>query len=404
MDLLRCSCLRPAAGLVAVLFLGPYGWAQDSFDLSSAPQATVIRNGSVEVPMHRYRHLPIMEARVNGKGPFRFVVDTGSPVLIVNRHIADDLALPTPERFRDGPEIMVAGPGGQGLPASFHEVESLQVGEAEFRKVVALGLDSPLSREFDGVIGMGVFRDCVLTYDYAAGRFRITEAPLPAANGGDVLDFTYETPYSAPVVPVSVNGTPHRFIIDTGASGWFSFSDAVTDGCSYAYGPVAGPKARSLDREIDTKVGRLSGRLEVGEYVFKEPYGTVGEGMERSLIGNEALENFAFSVDQKNRRVRLARAGKADIVLPPFRTPGFGLMKGEAGLTVMHVMDDSPAERAGLAVGDKVVSIERQPAEDVYGLPMWDKLLEHDSIHIGFIPGGATEPRELDIDVMILVP
>jgi len=41
-----------------------------------APEQTSLQ-GETAVPMQLAAHLPAIEARVNGKGPYRFTVDTG---------------------------------------------------------------------------------------------------------------------------------------------------------------------------------------------------------------------------------------------------------------------------------------------------------------------------------------
>src|SRR5207253_688696 len=41
------------------------------------PPGEVMIGGRTEVPMMFARHVPVIEAKVNGKGPFRFALDTG---------------------------------------------------------------------------------------------------------------------------------------------------------------------------------------------------------------------------------------------------------------------------------------------------------------------------------------
>ncbi len=400
----QLCCSSSVAGLLAVGIVTATACGQIAMGPNPVPKETIIPNGAVEIPMQRLHNLPIVEAHINGQGPYRLVVDTGAPGLIVNKNIATALELPPPAKFGSGFEIKVAGPNGNGLPATFHEVRSLKLGDAEFRAVETLALDSPIGRRFDGAIGIGMLRDCLLVFDYPAGKIRLTKTSLPPANGRDVFDFTYRNPFSAPVVAVNVNETPHQFVIDTGASAWFVFSEAVTKSCPYASEPVEGPGAQTVDRKFDTKIGRLRGRLTVGEYAFNEPYGTINEGMNRALIGNQALASFVFSLDQVNQRVRLERADKSPITLPPYRAAGFGLTKGETGFTISRVRDGSPAQQAGLTIGDTVVSIDGRPTEEVYGFQAWERILKGDSVRIRTIPAGSTEAREHEIEVVTLLP
>ena len=356
--------------------------------------------------MHRYRKVPMVDATINGKGPYRLLVDTGAPGMILNKSLAEALQLPGPRRFGGSAavDIHVAGPGGKGLPASMHQIDSLKVGEAEFRGLETLAIDTELGSEFDGVLGIGVVRECLLTFDYPAGKLRLTTEELPPSNGRDVLDYEQKMGLSAPRIPVKVNGKPIHLVLDTGASKWFIFRDELTKLLSYEYGPVKGPRAATVDRELDTEVARLDGKLKLGQYVFDRPCAAVGEDELPSLVGNRALENFVFSLDQKNKRLRLARESTEPIAPMPYRILGAGLRKSEGGHRIWYVHAGSPADKAGLKTGDIVVGLAGRPAEQVYGLPVWYDLLERESIQVRYIPSGSTEVREAEVGVLELVP
>jgi len=384
--------LHPARGQVAV-------------GLETSAEETILPDGGVAVTMHRYRKVPMVDATINGKGPYRLLVDTGAPGMIINKSLAEKLELPGSRRFGGaGVGIHVGGPGGEGLPASMHQIDSLKVGEAEFRGLETLAIDTELGSEFDGVLGIGVLRECLLTFDYPAGKLRLTKEELPASNGRDVLDYEQRMGLSAPRIAVEVNGKPIHLVLDTGATGWFMFRDDLTELLSYEYGPVKGPQAATVDREIDTQVARLEGKLKLGHYVFDRPCAVVGEEAIPSLIGNRALENFVFSLDQKNKRLRLARDSTEPIPPSPFRILGLGLRKADNGHRIWHVLAGSPAEKAGLKTGDLVVGLAGQPGEQVYGRPIWYELLEGESIQVRCMPSGSTEVREVEVEVLELVP
>ncbi|MCP4246660.1 MAG: PDZ domain-containing protein [bacterium] len=360
------------------------------------------------MPMQRYLGWAVVDALIDGKGPYKFVVDTGAPGLFVSSRLAEELNLADHPDFGGmGGQLLVAGPGGQGgIPATMHRVQSLQLGLADLRTLTTIALELPFPRHIVGVIGVGVFGDCMLTLDYPASRIVLARGELSPANGGDILDFTQPRQRgSHPVIEVDVCGKPVDFTLDTGMTGWFRFTKAAADICSFAHGPVAGPNARQVDRELVTQVGRLKGRLRFGSYVIDRPHGLVdGDDDVGSILGSRVLQEFTLTFDQKNKRLRFARDSKEPIVPPPYRVAGFLLQQEDPGFEVWGLMSGSPAEKAGLKNGDVVVEIDGRPVEEVFGWPAWDALLEGESIRLSYRATGKGEVRRIEVQVLELVP
>ena len=82
----------------------------------------------------------------------------------------------------------------------------------------------------------------------------------------------------------------------------------------------------------------------------------------REYLGSDVLAHFAVTLDQKNDRIRFARATEGPIEVPSVRTLGFGLDRGQR---VTSVIPDTAADRAGLRVGDRVTAIERVPVDQL---------------------------------------
>ena len=64
---------------------------------ASGPEAPgeVMIGGRVQIPMELTRHVPVIEAKVNGKGPFHFAVDSGfGGMMQITPELAEQLSLP----------------------------------------------------------------------------------------------------------------------------------------------------------------------------------------------------------------------------------------------------------------------------------------------------------------------
>ncbi|MEE8170761.1 MAG: aspartyl protease family protein, partial [Phycisphaerae bacterium] len=233
-----------------------------------APKSTHLSQDSVNVTMHRYHNWPVVEAKVNGRGPYRFIIDTGAPGLFLCDWIANDLQLDDYPGMPSGMQIRVAGPGGgKGLSARMNLVKTLTLGDAEFREMLAISLKLPLPRAIAGVIGMGLLQDTLFTLDYPAGKVTFRRGELPPADGREILNFTQERQRgSHPAIQIDVCGEPVEFVIDSGMTGWFRFDPSIVERCGLAYGPVSGLKGQHADREVDMQVARLGGSLKHGRF------------------------------------------------------------------------------------------------------------------------------------------
>ncbi|HEX7421303.1 MAG TPA: serine hydrolase, partial [Thermoanaerobaculia bacterium] len=113
---------------------------------------TVRMRGPVTVPLTRDRHLLVVEAKVNGKGPFHFTIDSGAAgMLRVSESLASTLAL---EKMGEAISGDPSGKNSQRVPIV--HVGSVEIGGAEFGGIEATveRHASPRAEVSDGVIGL----------------------------------------------------------------------------------------------------------------------------------------------------------------------------------------------------------------------------------------------------------
>src|SRR5581483_8504069 len=109
--------------------------------------------------------------------------------------------------------------------------------------------------------------------------------------------------------------------------------------------------------------------LGLGAYSFKNPI--VDQTDQLSSIGGDVLRNFAVTFDQSRNQVTFHRDTKEPIVTPPRRSPGLSFSKTPVYWKVAGVVPGSPADAAGIQVGNLVTRINGEPVS-AWSLQRWD--------------------------------
>ena len=125
----------------------------------------VLPADSTVVPLVGSPTLPLVEVFINGRGPYRFLVDLGANVVIVWRDVAtavrgDVLA----DRVR----------------ADIVRFDELRLGSARFEQVTVGAYDT---LDVDGVLGYNVLRYAGFTLDYPGQQLLLHRRRLPPTDG-----------------------------------------------------------------------------------------------------------------------------------------------------------------------------------------------------------------------------
>src|SRR5262249_39914903 len=162
--------------------------------------------------MHWFQKKPVVEVKINGKGPYRFFLDTGAQGCVLDQELADDLKLPV---LGEG---QISSPGGKGLAAKKVRLDRLEGGDAVRSAVPAYAFDrSQLYKAKDaprGVLSAGIFPRFLVTLDYPQSRFVIRRGQLPAPDGASV--FAYDAKRPLPEIRLSVADQEVTVHLDSG--------------------------------------------------------------------------------------------------------------------------------------------------------------------------------------------
>ncbi len=201
------------------------------------------RTGGKEISTFNFdlvNHRPFIDVVINGKGPLRFVIDTGASLSVISDKAAERLGIKPVARGGNARAV-----GGSGsFPILYGLLDSIAIGEAKIEAVpvyirtVHSAPETPQSEKADGYIGLSVLANYAVTLDYQNRQMTLdrspireeppaakTDAPNPDAPApGDLIN-GFEIPIRSTSGGLASAEThlpnlkrPLNFIIDTGAT------------------------------------------------------------------------------------------------------------------------------------------------------------------------------------------
>jgi Aspartyl protease len=266
--------------------------------LAFAPNAHA-QGGPHSSPLEIIHDKPFVMVMVNGKGPFRFVIDTGTGgEAFVSAELASNLGL-----LQSGQITLndPSGRGGQKVPLVV--LDSLQVAGVEFTAVKAavhnLGNGEGTCQ---GLLGFALFRDYLLTLDYPNRRMALTSGDLKPDGERSVLSF--RMPERIPIVTLAIGHTRIDAQLDSGGSG-LSLPLQMTSQLKSASTYSSLSNAHSLSTSFMLMGVTLAADVHLGSYTFKHPFVEINPAFPLANFGSSPMQSFVLTFDQKNGLVRL---------------------------------------------------------------------------------------------------
>jgi hypothetical protein len=313
----------------------------------------------------------IMLVGVNGKGPFRFVVDTGdSGPMQITAELARTLGMPG---VNSGGMAGVVGHGERALLAA-DEVNfggafrQRHVGFAEITDIRNLGAGT------QGLVASQFFLNVPTEIDFNAHQIRVFLTGTPDRTDAKPLKLIRPSGANDRriMVDCTFGDAPCRMILDTGSPSALLFEPRFVARHNlwnaypkYQVGASGGLTGSAPVRTV--KVPRFG----LGPYSFRDPVARLidptaeAAGEHDGLVGLDILRRFTLSFDAPHGMLWLT---PNDALTDAYRIDKSGLnlvfdpRAGEARVT--HVEPGSAAQKAGLRVGDRVTGISSASQAD----------------------------------------
>ena len=170
---------------------------------------------TTSVPFTLFDNRIVIDATIDGEGPFAMIVDTGSSSVVITPAVAQRLRLAT----RANGSVTGAGSGSAAVSET--RLSSLSIGALQFKDLHAEMIDlTPIQRAIgfpalDGIIGYDILRRLRVGVDMDAMKLTLSYPILPTPKSAAIVAFTVDG-NGIPQVPATVDGVRGTFVIDTG--------------------------------------------------------------------------------------------------------------------------------------------------------------------------------------------
>ena len=169
----------------------------------------------LQLDRDRYERLtvPVM---IDGKGPFRFFIDTGAQATVITRRVTEALEIEP-----NGEAMLVA-------MGSARMVQTVEIDELEFADRVFSGLVTPLLDSHhigaDGILGLDSLQDLRVAMDFKEDRIAVADADALGGNRGyDIVVRARNKLGRMIITDAEIDGIRTAVILDTGAQ--YSFGN-----------------------------------------------------------------------------------------------------------------------------------------------------------------------------------
>jgi hypothetical protein len=349
--------------------------ADGEFAPPQTPDDSTVANGVATVPVTSDGFV-VFEARLNGKGPFGFILDTGGHDIL------------TPEAAKAlGLKMVGAGEsGGAGagtVSEQYTRVGRVEIGGVTLRDqafyvdalqydTVEMGAKPPLA----GIMGLELFERFAMELNYRAQT--LTFRPLKGAPSGHGIAVPIAFTSDMPIFTAKIDGLAGDNGLDTGNGNalvvqgrWAQangLAPRMREGLPTA-GFGAGGVSQNWAVRTDVEVaGKLFPHV-VASY-SEDKKGAFSSRTEAGNIGNQIYSNFTLGFDYGRNTVWFDPLPGPPQPATPYSRAGMSMYKKSAdAFSVVTVLPNSPATEAGIAVGDDIVAVNGVAAKLLSG---WD--------------------------------
>lgn len=354
--------------------------------LAQNPLGFDLDNGAkvVELSFIRESNLIIVPIKINGEGPYNFILDTGSESgMVFDKWVIGENNLvnarTVPVYAADGnkvTDLWVANNLSIKFPGVSGVQQSMLVLQENF-----IDIENVIGVQAHGILGSEIFNRFVVEVDYDKKLLRLyNPKDFRVPKGFKKVPITLENfrPFvKATVKQEKTKSAEVKLLIDTGASSALFLDATKHEHIRLPEKTVDHTLGRALVGVIEGKIGRVK-RFNLGKFKFKKVTTSFPENWivsktgnkdptgdpRHGTVGSEILSRFRVIFDYHEKAIYLKKASGYSENFK-FNSAGLNVLAVGDELNsyfVTDIIEDSPAVKAGLQTGDEIIAIDGKPA------------------------------------------
>ncbi len=346
-----------------ILFLLLIGARLQAQEIIQQPTANYI----TKFPFRMYTGgVMVVKAKFpNVTDSLNFILDTGGGGISLDSATCAENNIATTET-----DTVVTGIGGRKkVHYVFNKslrLPGLEMNRLNFHVVNYEVLTSSYGEKIDGIMGFSFFNRYVVKVNFDSLQVEVyTRGKIKYPGGGTLLHPVFT---SLPIQQMQIKDRrkfPYYFYIDTGAGLSFLLNEKFVSDSNILH-----RKRRPLITQAEGMAGRLEMRLtvikevkigpyrfaHVPTYLYDDIYNVTGYPFCGGLVGNDLLRRFNIIFNYSQREIHLLPNSH---FTDPFDYSynGLGIYDVNGKITVLDVIENSPAHKAGFKIDDEVISV-----------------------------------------------
>lgn len=319
--------------------------------------------GQTAVPFRIVDNRVVSPVRINDKGPFQCIIDTGAGS-VISTETAKTLGLHVDLSESGG------GVGEKQVMGGSVDLRSITIANhIDFHDISTrvIPFDDMLhvfgTARIDCIFGTPLFEQYIATVDYDRRELMLRESADAGAHAISVpMKFV-----GIPIVSAKLDGIPGTFGVDLGARSalllYTPFVEKNQLRAKYKAGfdtitgwGIGGPVRSQVARATSLQIGSAEVHSIVIRLSTQKAGATTGSHFD-GLIGPDVLRQFRTTFDYPHHRILLEKGpqyGKPD----SFDRFGAWMGQGSGNFVVLDLIPGGPADRAGLHKNDLITTID----------------------------------------------
>ncbi len=334
---------------------------------------------ALKIPFRYVNGFLVVDIVVNRRLPLSFIFDTGSKHTILTEDKLVPLLGQVPQE-----EIQLIGSDlGRPITGKIMRRTTLKIGSVnlENQSLIVindnvLDLNGLTGEKIQGIFGVGAFGAYALKIDYKRHLIELLDPESVVVNKRTVL-LPIRVEKSKAYLDVIADIHPGRkqklsLLIDTGASLSLLINTPSSDSTLFPPKLVSGTFGYGLGGYLLGYVGR-SDHIMLGPFDIPDvithfhtiPRDTFYRKLpsREGILGNGILDNYTFIINFSKREL-LLKPTKKKRKQHPYDRSGMRLIRDGQNLNkikVHHIVANSPADRAGVRIGDEILNVQGIP-------------------------------------------